>query len=84
MNKLKTIDEICGNPPGSFLDSIEKEEQNQKKMDKALNNRIKLSKISPPPRRECQSIRMFIFELANWEELNKTTYTEYLEMVREK
>lgn len=82
LNKLKTIDQICGKPPGSFLDSIEKEKQNQKKMEKIRGNRIKLSKISSPPRRECQFIRMFIFELANWEKVNKTTYSEYLEMTK--
>lgn len=24
MNKLKTIDEVCGNPPGTFISSLEK------------------------------------------------------------
>jgi hypothetical protein len=46
--KIKTIDEVCGNPPGTFLKSLETNAKNERDMEsrrqERIKNRIKLNK----------------------------------------
>ena len=40
-HRIKTIDEVCGVPKGSFQKSIEEERQKQKQQDDAREKRIR-------------------------------------------
>lgn len=43
--RLKTIDEVCGVPKGTFQKSIEEERQNQKQQEDAREKRIRERKL---------------------------------------